>query len=127
VAADRLESARRIVSLVLYGSAQTDAMTLRIPKQAKMTGLRVRGENVQIAKDWSGDTLINCDGRDCRDLAVTLTLGSHETVTLPFAERHYGLPTFGAPLAAARPATAIPSQSGDGAILANTVNLPSRK
>ena len=38
--------------------------------------------------------------------------------------RHYGLPAFGASLAAARPDTAMPSQSGDGVVLANTVTMP---
>jgi hypothetical protein len=114
------------VSLLLHGSANTDAASLRVPKSAQMRALRVRGENVQIAKDWSGNTLVNCDGGDCRDLAVTLTLGNRNAVALSFAERRHALPGFGAPLAAARPNTAMPSQEGDRAILTNILQLPGR-
>jgi hypothetical protein len=123
VTSDRVENSGRVVSLVLLGLANTDAMSLRIPKQASMTALRVRGENVPIAKGWSGDTLINCDGRDCSDLAVTLTLGNRGAVVLPFAERRRGLPEWGRALASARPNTAMPSQEGDRVILANSLKL----
>jgi len=123
---DRIESTGRIVSVLLRGSAQSDAMSLGIPKQAKMTALRVRGENVPIEKNWSGDTLINCNGSDCRDLAVTLTLGSRDALSLPFAETRRGLPPWGRGLAAARPDTAMPSQEGDRAILVEGLKLPKR-
>lgn len=126
VSGDRVEGTGRIVSVVLHGSPNTDALTLRVPKQAKMTALRVRDENVPIANNWSGDTLINCDGRDCSEVAVTLTLGSRGAVVLPFAEHRRGLPEWGRALAAARPNTAMPSQEGDRAILASAVTLPSR-
>ena len=43
---------------------------------------------------------------------------------LPLVEERYGLPVFGAALAAARPPTAMPSQSGDEVMLANVVRLP---
>jgi len=124
LASDRKEGAARVVSLLLRGSVETDTMSLRIPKEAKLRSIRIRGENVPFAPDWSGNTLLICNGRDCRDLAVTLTLGSSGAIGIPVAERRYGLPPFGASLAAARPATAMPSQSGDGAILANTLQLP---
>ncbi|HSC19740.1 MAG TPA: hypothetical protein VLC74_12595, partial [Rhizomicrobium sp.] len=124
IAGDRNDAGARIVSLLLHGSAQTSTMSLRIPKEAKLRAIRIRSENVVVPKDWSGNTLLNCDGPDCRDLAVTLTLGSSAAILIPVAERRHGLPPFGAALAAARPATAMPSQSGDGVILANVVRLP---
>jgi hypothetical protein len=126
IAGDRKEGGARVVSLSLHGSSQTGAMSLRIPKEAKLENIRIRGENVAVPKEWSGSTLLNCDGPDCRDLAVTLTLGNTGAVVIPVAERRYGLPPFGAALAAARPATAMPSQSGDGTILATSVALPAR-
>jgi len=122
-ASDREEGGSRVVSLSLRGSPQTGALSLRIPQEAKLENIRIRGENVAVLKGWSGSTLLNCDGPDCRDLAVTLTLGSTGATVIPIAERRYGLPPFGKALAAARPATAMPSQSGDGVILANTVKL----
>ncbi|HEY8698740.1 MAG TPA: hypothetical protein VIM02_14100, partial [Rhizomicrobium sp.] len=77
-------------------------------------------------KDWSGDTTLACVSRDCRDLSLSLVLRGTAPLKLAFAERQYGLPAFGASLAAARPDTAMPSQSGDGAILANTIILGRR-
>jgi hypothetical protein len=124
ITGDRKEGAARVVSLLVQGSPATDALTLRIPNEAKLQSIRVRGENVPFARDWSGNTLLICNGRDCRDLAVTLTLGNAGAIAIPVAERRYGLLPFGASLAAARPATAMPSQSGDGAILAGSVRLP---
>jgi hypothetical protein len=124
ITSDRKAGATRVVSLLVRGSPATAALTLRIPREAKLQSIRVRGENVPFARDWSGNTLLICNGRDCRDLAVTLTLGNTGTIAIPVAERRYGLPPFGASLAAARPATAMPSQSGDGAILAGSVRLP---
>ncbi|MBV9571874.1 MAG: M20/M25/M40 family metallo-hydrolase [Alphaproteobacteria bacterium] len=123
VSREKQEGGRRIVSLALRGSAQTDAMMVRIPREAQLKALRIRGENVAAPKGWSGDTSLSCTGRDCRDLAITLTSASREAFAIFFAERRYGLPDFARPMAAARPATAMPSQSGDSVLLANTVNI----
>jgi len=123
IASDRKKGGSRIVSLVVRGSAETGAMSLRIPREAKLQSIRIRGETVPAPKDWSGNTLLQCNGADCRDLAVTLTLGGSGAITIPVSERRDGLPPFGAALAAARPATALPSQSGDRAILANMLQL----
>ncbi|MFL5238154.1 MAG: M20/M25/M40 family metallo-hydrolase [Rhizomicrobium sp.] len=123
VTSDRQDGASRIVSLLLHGSPNTSAMSLRIPKQAKLTALRIRGENLRLPAGWADDARIFCDGPDCRELAVTLTLANRTAIAIPFAERRYGLPDFGKAIAAARPPTAMPSQSGNGAILANTIRL----
>lgn len=124
VTSDRQEGGARIVSLRLHGSAQTSAMSLRIPKGAKLRAVRIREQSVEAPNGWDDDTRIYCDGPDCRDLALTLTLASIGDLQIPFAERRYGLPPFGKALAAARPATAMPSQSGDGVILTRVVALP---
>jgi len=68
--------------------------------------------------------MLECSSRDCRDLDVTLTLGSTGPLTFDFAEQRYGLPPFGDKIKATRPNTAFASQSGDGIILANEVKLP---
>jgi hypothetical protein len=124
ITSDRKDGASRIVSLVVHGSAETGAMSLRIPKEAKLHSIRIRGENVPAPKDWSGNTQLQCNGDDCRDLSVTLTLGSSGAITIPVSERRDALPPFGASLAAARPATATPSQSGDRTLLAGMVQVP---
>jgi hypothetical protein len=126
ITSERQEGAARIVSLLLRGSADTSAMSVRIPKGAKLRAVRIRGKNVLAPDGWDDDTRIYCDGPDCRDLALTLMLGSMGALEIPFTERRYGLPSFGKALAAARPATAMRSQSGDGVILANTVTTSTK-
>jgi hypothetical protein len=126
ITSDRQEGAVRIVSLLLRGSADTSAMSLRIPKGTKLRAIRIRRENVLAPDGWDDDTRIYCDGPDCRDLALTLTLGNAGALEIPFTERRYGLPPFGEALAAARPASAMPSQSGDGVILANTLTISTK-
>jgi Peptidase family M28 len=126
VVTDRSTGNGRVVALRFSGSAGTSAMLVRVPQAAKLVSLRVRGQTVVPPQGWSGDANIACNGPDCRDLAVTLTLASHSAFSVPFAERDYGLPAFGNRLTAARPDTAMPSQSGDGVVLANTINLGAR-
>jgi hypothetical protein len=126
VVGDRNTGNTRVVSLQLNGSDNTNAMLLRVPQGAKYVAMRIRGENVVPPEGWSGDANISCSGPDCRDLAVTVTVASHGAFNIPFAERDYGLPAFGSALKAARPPTAMPSQSGDGVILANSINISAR-
>lgn len=125
-AIDQRTNGTRAVTVQLHGSPDADAMLLRIPKEDGLVSLDLRGQHLTPPKDWSGDTTLACVSRDCRDLTLSLVLRGEAPFKLAFAERHYGLPTFGASLAAARPDTAMPSQSGDGAILANVLRLPAR-
>ena len=60
--------------------------------------------------------------RDCRDETITLTF-SGDPSGLEIAEGRYAFPPFGVFLKAARPATAMASQSGDQIILANAVKI----
>jgi hypothetical protein len=124
IASNKESNRLRLVTLNLRGSADTDTMLLRIPKDAGLTSLDVRGQHLAPPEGWSGDTTLICSSRDCRDLSLSLILRGQGPLKLAFAERRYGLPAFGASLAAARPDTAMPSQSGDGVILANTVTMP---
>ena len=123
VESDRAEGVSRILALRFDGSPATDLMMLRIPKAAQLNAMRIRGETVQLSKSWSGDTNVICNGPDCRDLAVTLTVGSRGSFAIPYAERRFGLPAVGDRLKAARPATAMPSQSGDGVMLAASLGI----
>lgn len=126
IASDQQSSGLRKLTLSLRGSADTDTMLLRIPKDTGLIALDVRGQHLSPPQGWSGDTTLICSSRDCRDLTLSLTLRGRGPLKLAFAERRFGLPAFGASLAAARPNTAMPSQSGDGVILANVLQLPAR-
>ena len=99
-------------------------MLFRIPKDAKLTGFAMRGQHYDPPAGWSGDTMVECSSPDCRDMDVTLTLGSTAPLTFDFAEQRYGLPGWGDAVKATRPKIAFPSQSGDGIILANDVKVP---
>ena len=125
IVSDKISDGLRVVTVDFRGSESADAMTLRIPKEAQLQTLDLRGQHIASPKGWSGATIVGCVSRDCRNLTLTLTLGNSKALTIPFAERRYGLPAFGANLAAARPKTAIPSQSGDGLLLANSLKIPS--
>ncbi|MBS0275042.1 MAG: M20/M25/M40 family metallo-hydrolase [Proteobacteria bacterium] len=114
----------RTVHVAVHGSPDTSAMLFRIPKEAMLKGFAMRGQHYDPPKGWSGDTMVECSSRDCRDMDMTLTLGSTAPLTFTFAEQRYGLPAWGGKMKAARPDTAFPSQSGDGVILANSVKVP---
>jgi hypothetical protein len=124
VVSDTSAGGLRHVTLRLHGSSETGAMMLLVPKDAGLVALDVRGQHV--APQTPGELRLICASPDCNDLTVSLTLHNTGPVTLKFAERRYGLPAFGAKLATARPSTAMPSQAGDGAFLANSVKLPAR-
>ena len=117
-----LKGASRVVTLNLKGSDDTDEMLLRIPQDAKLQAVDFRGQHVVPPAGWSGDTEFACVSRDCRDETITLTLAGDAT-GLTFAEGRYAFPPFGAFLKAARPKTAMASQSGDQIILANAVKM----
>ncbi len=103
VVSDTKSGATRTLHIAVHGSADTSAMLLRIPKDAKLTGFAMRGQTYDPPKDWSGDTMLECSSRDCRDLDVTLTLASPAPLTFTFAEQRYGLPAFGDTIKAMRP------------------------
>ncbi|HSM94391.1 MAG TPA: M20/M25/M40 family metallo-hydrolase [Rhizomicrobium sp.] len=113
----------RIVRIAVHGSADTSAMLFRIPKEAALRRFSMRGQDYDPPEGWSGNTMLECSGPDCRDVDVTLTLGSAAPVTFDFAEQRYGLPAWGDAMKATRPNTAFASQSGDGIILANSVKV----
>lgn len=118
------EEGERVVHIAVHGSQETSAMLFRIPKEAMLKRFSLRGQNYDPPESWSGDTMLECTSRDCRDLDLTLTLGSAAPLTFDFAEQRYGLPAWADNMKAARPKTAFASQSGDGIILANEVKVP---
>jgi hypothetical protein len=124
VVSDTKEGLARILHIAVHGSDKTSAMVLRIPKEAGLMGVALRGQHYDPPKDWSGDTMLECSSPDCRDLDLTMTLASTGPLTFDFGEQRYGLPAFGDAIKATRPNIAFPSQSGDGVILANSVKVP---
>jgi hypothetical protein len=123
IVSDKKNANTRVVTLTLHGSADADAMLLRIPKDAKIVSADLRGQHFSPG-GYEGDTELGCVSRDCRDLTVTMTLGTTAPLTFVFAEQRYGLPAWGDAVKATRPNIAFPSQNGDGVILANSVKVP---
>ncbi len=123
VAGDRRQDGKHIVTLDIRGSAEASTMVLNIPGSAGLSAIDFRGQHIALPKGNSGGTLLACLSRDCRDMAVTLTLAGRGPVALTFAELRFGLPPSANFLRAARPDTAMPSQSGDQINLANTLTL----
>jgi hypothetical protein len=120
---DVKNGATRTVRIAIHGSDKTDAMLLRIPKDAGLTGLSLRGQHYDPDKTWSGATMLKCSSADCRDLDLTMTLSGTGPLTFDFAEQRYGLPAFGDAIKATRPKIAFPSQDGDRVLLANEVKV----
>jgi hypothetical protein len=103
--------------------APGDSITLIVPKQALLNGVRINGF---YAPTSGGRVAIDCVTPDCGHAHVTLYLGSREAVPLLLLSERRGLPPDGAKLVAARPATALPSQSGDRTVLASSIQVMER-
>jgi len=116
----------RRISVVLHGSEQTSSLFVVIPKAARLRRAVVRSARLDVPKDFSSDTVLLCDSGDCRDLSLTLDVASRDAFKLTVIEQRFGLPAFAAKLVAARPANAIPSQSGDVTVLAAAIAIPAK-
>jgi Peptidase family M28 len=126
VLSDRSEGGARHVELALTGSTNANGMVVMIPKDAKLASLDLRDQHVAAGPGEPTAARVICWTPDCRDMRLSLVLRNSGKVAIAFAEVRYGLPASGAHLQAARPDTAMASQSGDETILANTVELPAR-
>jgi hypothetical protein len=124
VVSDRKSGNTRVVTIEIDGSPKVNGVLVQIPKDASLRALDMRGQHLVVPPGGSGSPRIACLSHDCSTLTFTLTLGNTGALTIPFAEARYGLPDFAKPVLAARPDTAMPSQSGDTVILANEVKLP---
>jgi Peptidase family M28 len=106
----RKGGAKRIVAIHFSASLEASGLFVRVPKEAKLMALDVRA----------------CLTPDCRSLTVTFTFAANGRLEIPYAEVRYGLPKAGAKLQAARPATAMASQSGDETFLVDSVAIRDR-
>lgn len=125
VLSDKSEGGARHVEIAIAGSSDANGMIVSIPKDVKLATLDLRGQHYEPG-DNTGTVRIICWTPDCRDLHLSMVLGETGKVVVRFAEVRYGLPPSGKRLQAARPDTAMASQSGDETILENTVELPAR-
>ena len=123
--ADRGKDGTIHVDVMLRGSSDTNGMLVVFPKEAKLISIDLRGQHY-VPQDNASTVRVICWTPDCRDLHLSLVLDKSGKVAFRFAEIRYSLPDFGKRLQAARPDTAMASQSGDETILANTVELPAR-
>jgi hypothetical protein len=115
----------RRLTVMLYGP-DADVMVLWIPKDAGLRHIDLRDEHLDAPADFHGDVLLLCESRDCAETEVTLDVASPAKISLFLAQQRFGLPPFAAKLVAARPKTAIPSQSGDVTILVSAIDVPGR-
>src|SRR5205085_4293139 len=113
VVSDAVVDGARRVTITLHGSPQTATMGIIVPKSAKLRSIDIHGQHLVTPKNSDSDTLLGCASRDCAGETVSFEFGSRSDVSLPIIEQRYGLPTSAAKLVAARPAKAVPSQSGD--------------
>ncbi|HXC57137.1 MAG TPA: M20/M25/M40 family metallo-hydrolase [Rhizomicrobium sp.] len=120
------DGAGRSVTLVLQGSPGANRMVVVVPKDAGLTRVALDGEVFVTAADTLNPrgTIIACSTDDCRSKTLTLSFAARQPVEILLAEQHYGLPPDGRKLAATRPDTAIPSQTGDSTIVYGKVKLP---
>jgi hypothetical protein len=123
IVSDAVVAGAHRVTLSLQGSAQASSMLLLIPKDAELHSVDIHGEHVAAPKDDSGDMVLSCMSRDCATETVSLEFGSRKAIALTLIEDRYGAPPFAAKLLAARPKSAIPSQTGDVVALVNTIKI----
>ncbi|HEY6579253.1 MAG TPA: M20/M25/M40 family metallo-hydrolase, partial [Rhizomicrobium sp.] len=129
VLADVHTKGGRLVTLLLHGSNRAAQMLLVSPNQAMLKAVDLYGWHFEAPVQWKKEKFIvlACMSRDCAHGTVTLTLLARASVTLHLYEHRFGLPGFAHGLAAARPATAVQSQNGDGVTLIGGVDVPARR
>jgi hypothetical protein len=123
IVSDVVEGGAHRVTLRLRGSPQAATMGIIVPKAAKLRSIDIHGQHLAAPKGNNADTLLGCVSRDCAGETVGLEFGSRTQLPLTIIEQRYGLPSFAAKLIAARPANAVPSQTGDYTLLANTLTV----
>jgi hypothetical protein len=122
---DTMGPAGRRLTVMLHGPG-ADVMLLRIPKEAHVRHIDLRGEHLDAPAGFDGDVLLLCESRDCAEEDVTLDVASGAKFSLFLGQQRFGLPPFAAKIAAARPRNAIASQSGDVTILASAIEVPAK-
>jgi hypothetical protein len=113
----------RIVTVELDASTPAHRRFIVVPSGSGLTRLEVDGQ-AYTPKPGSEATTFICWTRDCGGTKVQLHFDSMRVVDAFVATQRYGLPAEAAPLVAARPSSATPSQSGDSTIVFGRISLP---
>jgi hypothetical protein len=116
----------RVVTLTLHASSNANRVVVVVPKDAALTHAQIYDKGFDPSKDSlnPAGTILVCATDDCRATTFTLTFADARPVTVTVGEQQYGLPADGAKLTAARPRTAVASQSGDTTIVFGKLTLP---
>ncbi len=115
--------AGRIVTLELDALTPAHRRFVVVPGGSGLTRLDVDGQ-AYTPKPGSEATIFICWTRDCGGTKVALHFDSTRVVNVFLAMQRYELPAEAAPLVAARPSSATPSQSGDSTIVFGRVAIP---
>lgn len=121
----KAEGAGRVVTLAIAASQNANRVVAVIPKDAALVRATLDGKSfVPDPKSLNPvGTILACTTDDCRRMTVTLAFADKKPITVTIGEQHYGVPPDGARLVAARPATAVASQSGDTTVVFGTLKL----
>jgi len=126
IVSDAVVDGAHRVAITLHGSPETSTIGIIVPKSAKLRSIDIHGQHLVAPKDNNTGTLLGCASRDCAGETVTFEFGSRSDISLLVGEQRFGLPAIAAKLIAARPANAIPSQSGDYIMLTNTLTVKAK-
>jgi hypothetical protein len=115
----------RRVTLRLHGG-DANQMILALPQAAWLKAIEIGGKRFEAPGEWGAlpREIIVCSTDDCANKEITLELGAKKPVEIELVSQRYGIPPDGAKLQAARPRTAVVSQTGDTTVLINRVTIP---
>jgi len=115
----------RRVTLALHGGS-ANQMVLIVPQAAWMKAIEIGGKRFDVPGEWEAlpREAVACSTDDCAYKEITLELGAKKPVNIVLIAQHYGIPPEGAKFQAARPKTAVVSQTGDTTVLISQVKIP---
>lgn len=129
VSSDEVIGTSRVLRLRLEVGDGSDWLTLGVPRSAGPARLSLPGVGYEIElvgaeSSTTGLANFRCYGPACDGLEVELRMENPGGLELTIVAHSFGLPEIGAPLQAARPSTAVPSQDGDVSVVFARVTVP---
>lgn len=132
VVSDAVAGSTRVMGLRFSSLGPFERLVLTVPRTVGEADLVLPGTTTAMkliaadAPDW-GFASFHCHGSACDGLEVELRLSGAKALDMAFdmalVGQRSGLPSEGAPLQAARPATSVPSQDGDVSVAMNVVSV----
>ncbi len=116
------EGAERRVSLRLRSARGARDLTLLLPPGASARFVRLEGAAISAASDTSRWRELRVAGVPPEGVVVEI-LAAREPITVTVTDETSGLPPSAAPIATARPKTAVPAQRGDLTIVSRDAPL----